>query len=214
MKKLLIQFTALFFLLMLLLFPTNIMCQIKTERMIEFVTSVNSNLINNKSGNGSSDTYHVFVLFDPSGFITFGPSVLTEPSLTKNLSVTAGIRFQNLGILQTSVYGKMDMSYMMHFSVRYYVQPKQKNDGFFIGPGLEYGRSNYQSGNQYNARAYGGELGYKKIYKNGFCFEIADLIGVVQSKQIKDGQGFPVTSEWVTDLFVFYMFSFKLGLAF
>jgi hypothetical protein len=154
--------------------------------------------------------YHSVFLFDPSGFLLFGPSIHIEPAINKNLSINAGLRFHNLGLLQTSVNGSMNWSYMLHGELRIYPVPKIKIDRFFFGPGFEYGRSNYSGGNKYNARALGGELGYRWIFKNGFCFEICDMIGVVQSKRI----AVSYATEWHTDMFAFYMLSVKIGIAF
>ncbi|TSA38755.1 MAG: hypothetical protein D4R64_02095 [Porphyromonadaceae bacterium] len=82
-----------------------------------------------------------------------------------------------------------------------------------MGPGFEYGRSNYSSGNKYDARAFGGEIGYKWVFKNGFCIEISDMIGKTQSKQIENTIGNSVVDDWSTDMLVYYMFSSKIGLA-
>ncbi|MBN2350281.1 MAG: hypothetical protein JXJ22_15695 [Bacteroidales bacterium] len=161
-----------------------------------------------------SKNYHAALLFDPSGFITMGPALFFEPALGKNFSANVGIRLHNLGLIQSSLFGEMDLSYMVHTSVRCYINPKQKIRGFFLGPGFEYGRSNYESGNVYKARAYGGELGYKWIFRNGFCFEIADMVGYTQSKKIEDTSGEFVEDVWTTDMFVLYMLSLKIGITF
>jgi hypothetical protein len=63
---------------------------------------------------GTQKQYHVVLSADPVGFLLFGPSVHIEPFLSKYLTVNAGIRFHNLGLVQTAVYGSMKMSYMVN----------------------------------------------------------------------------------------------------
>jgi hypothetical protein len=154
--------------------------------------------------------YHGMIMFDPIGFITLGPSIHIEPGIGKYVGIDAGLRLQNLGILQNAFYGSMNMSYMVHFSLRYYVKPKQQIDGFFLGPGIEYGRSNYTSGKVFGVRAFGGGLGYKWVFKNGFCLTLGDYIGIVQSKRIDDQYDY----DWKTDMFVFYLLSVQIGITF
>jgi hypothetical protein len=153
--------------------------------------------------------YHVMIMFDPLGFITMGPSINIEPAIGKFVGINAGLRLQNLGLISSRLHGSMDMSYLGHFSIRFYVKPKQKIDGFFLGPGIEYGRSNYTSGSKYNVRALGGGLGYKWVFKNRFCLTIGDYIGMVQSKRIE----VDYDTEWVNDMFVFYLLSIQIGIA-
>ncbi len=153
---------------------------------------------------------HGMIMFDALGFITMGPSINIEPAIGKYVGINTGIRLHNLGLISSRLHGSMDMSYLIHFSVRYYVKPKQKIDGFFLGPGIEYGRSNYSTGATYNVRAFGGGLGYKFVFKKGFCLAIGDYIGIVQSKRID----VDYDTEWVNDLFVFYLLSVQIGYAF
>lgn len=158
----------------------------------------------------SQKNYHGMIMFDPIGFLTLGPSVNIEAALWKSAGINAGVRLHSLGLLQNLLYGKMDLSYTIHTSFRYYIKPKQKIDGFFLGPGVELGRSNYSSGSTYNVRALGGGLGYKWVFGRGFCLTISDYIGVIQSKRIDD----IFDDEWTTDMFVFYLLSVHLGFAF
>jgi len=153
---------------------------------------------------------HGMIMFDALGFITMGPSLNIEPAIGKYVGINTGIRLHNLGLISSRLHGSMDMSYLIHFSVRYYVKPKQKIDGFFLGPGIEYGRSNYSTGATYNVRAFGGGLGYKFVFKKGFCLAIGDYIGIIQSKRID----VDYDTEWVNDLFVFYLLSVQIGYAF
>ena len=163
------------------------------------------------TGSGNQKNIHGMVMFDPLGFITMGPSLSIEPAIGKYIGIGAGIRLHNLGLISSRLHGSMDMSYMVHLSVRYYVKPKQKIDGFFFGPGIEYGRSNYSSGNKYDVRALGGGLGYKWIFKKGFCLTLGDYIGVVQSKSVDNDD---YVDTWSTDMFVFYLLSVQIGFAF
>ena len=153
---------------------------------------------------------HGMVMFDGLGFLTMGPSIHIEPAIGKNIGIATGIRLHNLGLFSSRMHGSMDMSYLIHFSVRYYVKPRQKIDGFFVGPGIEYGRSNYSSGTKYGVRAFGGGLGYKWVFKNGFCLAIGDYIGMVQSKRIDDDN----SGTWYNDMFVFYLLSVEIGIKF
>jgi hypothetical protein len=162
------------------------------------------------TGSKDQKNIHGMIMFDALGFITMGPSLVIEPAIGKYVGINTGIRLHNLGLVQSRLHGSMDMSYMIHFSVKYYVKPKQKIDGFFLGPGIEYGRSNYSTGATYNVRALGGGLGYKFVFKKGFCLAISDYIGIVQSKRID----VDYDTEWVNDLFVFYLLSVQLGYAF
>jgi hypothetical protein len=160
--------------------------------------------------NSNLETIHGNIMFDPVGFFTFGPTIQVEPAISKNFSIIAGLRLHNLGLIQRLLYGKMNLSYMGHLSFRYYFKPDQRINGFFISPGVEFGRSNYSSGTKYNARAFGGEVGYKWITKKGFCLEISDNIGIIQSKRISDDT-YNINNSWNTDAFVFYMLSAKIG---
>jgi hypothetical protein len=94
--------------------------------------------------------------------------------------------------------------------LKVFPRPKNWADGFFIGPGFSYGRDNYKTGRSYNFRALGATLGYRWIFQSGFTLEIADLVGIVQSREA----GLPVNPDWVTDMFVFYMISVGIGFAF
>lgn len=154
--------------------------------------------------------YHVNISIDPVGFITLGPSINVEPAIGKNIGINTGLRLHNLGLIASSLYGSMKMSYLIHFSIKYYIKPSQKIDGFFLGPGLEYGRSNYTSGSKYNVRAFGGGLGYKWVFAKGFSLELSDYIGIVQSKSID----VDYVDDWSTDMFVFYLLSVRIGKVF
>ena len=152
--------------------------------------------------------YHVVLIADPLGFLTLGPSVHIEPALGKYIGLNAGIRFHNLGLLRYIIYGtSMEMSYIASGSLRIYPKPKNKIDGFFFGPGLGFGRSNYTSGSKYNVRNFGGELGYRWRLKNGIFLELSDNIGIVQSKNIEHED-----DDWSTDMFVFYLLTVSIGI--
>jgi hypothetical protein len=110
----------------------------------------------------SDNKYKVVFLLDPSGFITFGPSVHIEPVITRNLSVNVGVRVYNLGLLRNYLWPDavpLKTSFLFHGSLRYYIKPKQSVDGFFFGPVIEFGRLNYKEGWEYDkTRIMGGEL--------------------------------------------------------
>jgi len=166
------------------------------------------NLMNDTYFAMQQQKHHAYFIVDPLGFITLGPSIQIEPIITPKLSLNTGIRFQNLGLVSVSLFGEMDMSYGLQFGLRYFPKPRNDADRFFIGPGFSYGRDNYKTGRSYNFRAFGGTLGYRWIIKDRFSIEVADLVGLVQSKEVDVG------TEWVTDMFVFYMLSVGIGVVF
>lgn len=166
----------------------------------------------------ASKNFFADILFDPSGFITFGPGVYLEPAITENIGVLAGVRFPNLALLTNLFYGSLEMSYSAHISLRFYTNPKQKIQGFFLGPAIEFGRTNRSSWYDFMNRVFGGEIGYKWKYKNGFSLEICDDIGLIQSKKVKnslpDFNDINEDYSWFNDRFVFYLLSVKIGISF
>jgi len=85
----------------------------------------------------------------------------------------------------------------------------QNLQGFCIGPGLEFGKTNYEN-SSYQVVAPGLEVGYKWIWVNGLTFELGDGIGIVYSKR-NDSQN--PAREWQVDMIVFYLLSVRLGVA-
>jgi len=154
-----------------------------------------------------NNNYHISILFDPLGFLLLGPSIHIEPVINKFIGINGGLRFNSLGLVQNLVFGSMKFSYMGHISLRVYINTEENNDGFFCGPAFEYGRLKYYSGNEYDTRVFGGELGYKWELNKGYCFEISDYVGLVQQKQIND----LYIHEWSNYMFIFYYLSLKIG---
>jgi hypothetical protein len=161
--------------------------------------------------------FHAILLFDPSGFITFGPAIYLEPAIGRRLSILGGLRVPNLGLVTYLYSGDLHMAVTAHLSLRYFVKPKQKIDGFFLGPMIEYGRSRIGTGSDLNIRAFGGEIGYKFLSKKKLSLEVSDNIGLIQSQGVRD-RSIPVSgvpaSPWKNEMFIFYMLSFKMGIKF
>jgi hypothetical protein len=190
------------------------------------VDSIEYNVVKKKNPNiRSSSNDIVLFTFDPLGFITMGPSICSEILLQgKNSSVGfgiyTGIRITNLGLASNLLLseGTMEMSYTVPLAARIYTKTRNKGDGFFIGPHVEFGKTHFKGGGLNKIRAFAGELGYKWVQKNGFTLEISDAIGVIQTKKIHTWDYIYNISQpedpWQNLAFVPYMLSLKLGYTF
>lgn len=125
----------------------------------------------------------------------------------KAAGLSVGLRFPNLGVVTKAIYPDMEMSTLVRAGIRFYTSPMQNLQGFCIGPGLEFGKTNYER-SSYQVVAPGLDLGYKWIWINGFTLELGDTIGIVYSK--RDDTQNPA-EEWRVDMIVFYLVSVRLG---
>jgi len=168
---------------------------------------------------------NLFILTaDPIGFITFGPSIsgellMLDKEKSSGVGLFAGFRLTNLGIASYTLLGAGDMntSFVYQFAFRYYPKIRNVSDGFFLGPHIEFGTSNFTDGDKTKIRAFGGEIGYKWVHKSGFDIELVDCVGLIQSKNepavayYEFGEHEP---EWKNLAFVFYMLSVRMGIVF
>jgi hypothetical protein len=173
------------------------------------------------------ESHTVVISGDPVGFLFLGPTFNVEFVPSPLVGITAGLRVTNLGVTSSLIYGEdLKMSWMLFTSARFYVLPNRHGRGFFVGPRLEFGRTNwddetyewygwnfrtvrYTRSNK--TRAFGAELGYKWVWRSGFSLELADLIGLIQYKEDDDVYK---DDTWHTDRFAFYLLSVKVGFAF
>ena len=180
----------------------------------------------------SSHPKILFFSIDPLGFITMGPSIQGElliqgQDVPVGFGFYSGFRLTNLGLatrLLLAGDADMGMSYTIPIGFRIYPRTKVKTDRFFFGPHAEFGRSNFPDGQDEKVRAFGAEVGYKWIFKNGFTLDVSDLIGLIQIKDLPYTEtwdtGFWGTGtetfrheggDWENLAFVFYMVSAKVG---
>ena len=175
----------------------------------------------------SSKSDFFLLSIDPLGFITMGPSFCGEFLLQNKTSsvgfgIYSGIRITNLGLTTHLLlgWGEEKISYTVPLVFRIYPKTRNKSDGYFIGPHVEFGQTNFVVGCQYKIFAYGAEFGYKWVNKNGLTIEISDAIGVAQSKELpftlnENGSSTPIDGTgWETIAFVPYMLSVKIGYTF
>jgi hypothetical protein len=134
----------------------------------------------------------------------------------------------NLGLATTTILGgsgSMTSSYTIPIGARVYVLPSTRADGFFIGPHVEFGTSNFENKRSRGVRAFGADLGYKWVFESGFSLELCDGIGLIQTKELAYSESFfagpfgTVTNsypegEWENLAFVAYMLSVKCGIVF
>jgi Protein of unknown function (DUF3575) len=162
---------------------------------------------------------------DPVGFLTFGPLINGEMALSKNFSMALGYRQSDLGLMTNALTDDLVSSWTVSFSIKYHFsQEYERPFGWFIGPHIEYGKSNREGISTYNwfgqmqkeersydVLTYGIELGYKWVFRDGFSLELSDNIGVISSKR---NDSFYQGDEWNIDAYVLYILSAKLGIAF
>lgn len=165
--------------------------------------------VHSQSGPRGTDYPRAVLSIDPVGFITLGPSINAEVALGKAAGLSGGLRFPNLGVVTKAIYPDMEMSTLFRAGIRFYTSPVQNLQGFCIGPGIEFGQTNYEN-SSYQVVAPGLELGYKWIWINGLSLELGDSIGIVYSKR-DDSQN--PAKEWQVDMIVFYLLSVRLGVA-
>ena len=177
-----------------------------------------------------------FVSFDPLGFITMGPSIngeflLQERDSRVGFGFYSGIRITNLGVTSNLLMAEGDMTFSYSFPIGFRVYPNTKKgtDRFFVGPHVEFGRSNYQGNSKENMRAFGVDVGYKWVFRKRFTLEVSDEIGLIQVRSLPYTETDTYTysdywgthtvtdtyhepgSDWENLAFVFYMISAKIG---
>jgi len=194
------------------------------EKVLSYDYKSSEQKINTNTRSSQNDL--LFLSFDPLGFITMGPTICGEFLIQgQNSSVGfgfyTGIRITNLGLASNILLsnGGMDMSYTVPLVVRIYPKTRNKSDGFFLGPHVEFGKTNFKDGYENKIRAFALEIGYKWVKHNGFTIELADAIGLIQNKnQIMTYDGFYSTNyeygNWENLAFVPYMLSLKMGYTF
>jgi hypothetical protein len=170
----------------------------------------------------NTSTKHIFCLsLDPLGFITMGPAVTGEflyqiKNKQVGFGLYTGLRLTNLGLASNTWLSGGSMgffSYSVPIAIRIYPKTRYRTDGFFVGPHIEFGHTDFKDGDVNSTRAFGAELGYKWVYKSGFTLEIIDAIGLIQNKYASESTGSPYGYEpgWENLAFVPYMISVKLG---
>jgi hypothetical protein len=199
---------------------------IELEKVLTIDYNASVKKKNAPNPNLRSTKHDIFLLiFDPLGFITMGPSLCGEIVMQgKNSSVGfgvyTGIRITNLGMASNLLLsaGTMKMSYSVPLACRIYTKTRNKTDGFFVGPHVEFGKTNFTDGDVNQIRAFSGEIGYKWVKKSGFTIELADQIGLIQTRYKYDDTYFyndgNEYSSWEYLAFVPYMVSFKIGYTF
>ena len=151
---------------------------------------------------------HGVVLLDPLSLVSFGPSIHAEVALGKNIGLSAGYRFISLGIMINAMYGDdVDFNGLFIGAVKIFVKPKNKIDGFFLSPHIEYGKYQRTSGN-YELMVPAFEIGYRWIWNSRFSLEISDNIAAVLYRKQDEN------TEWEMEMLVPYSLSVKLGVAF
>jgi len=165
---------------------------------------------------------------DPLGFITMGPTVNFEVVPARIFGLQAGYRISSLGLVNNLINEDMAFSWTVFGSARFYVMPNRYGRGFYVGPGIEVGRSNYDDERyyfdpysmvgrdvpftrSYQVIAVGADLGYKWVWPSGFSLDVGDKIGVILIKRDDDEIK---ADSWTVDQFVFYLLSVKMGFAF
>ncbi|UCG27573.1 MAG: DUF3575 domain-containing protein [Bacteroidales bacterium] len=173
--------------------------------------------------------HNIFISIDPLGFVTFGPSINAEFALGKSAGFQTGFRILNLGLCTHNILNEtedffpdMKTSWTVNLDAKFYIKPKGKLKGFYIGPQFDYGRSRYE-----NEFDFGGETieekevndimvfglgtGYKWIWENGFSLEPSYNMAFFLWKNRGEKYGDP---SWDMNLFALYILSIKAGIAF
>jgi len=179
---------------------------------------------------------NVVFSIDPLGFITFGPSLNAEIALGKYIGLQTGFRILNLGLCTHHILNEtqnffpdMTMSWTVSIEAKFYIKPKEKLKGFYLGPKFDYGKSNYKDefdfGGEthwqtelYDIMVFGLGVGYKWIWESGFSLEPSYNMALFYSNlrhyENSDGNSHDYTKDWSLDLFALYVLSIKLGIAF
>lgn len=180
--------------------------------------------------------HNIVISIDPLGFVTFGPSINTEVALGKFIGLQTGFRILNLGLCTDLILNErvglpdMKMSWTVNIKAKFYIKPKEKLEGFFLGPSFDYGRSTYEyeydwidetftDRQKYNNMVFGLGVGYKWIWDNGFSLEpsynMAFFLSKLTRYEFGDGDAFDYTStSYDLDLIALYVLSIKVGIAF
>jgi hypothetical protein len=181
--------------------------------------------------------HHAVISFDPLGFVTFGPSINAEVALGKFFGLQTGFRILNLGLCTDLILNErggflpdMKMSWTVNIKAKFYIKPREKLEGFFLGPSFDYGRSAYEyeydwigekftDRQLYNNMVFGLGVGYKWIWRNGFSLEpsynMAFFLSKLKRYEFGDGDAFDyTTTNYELDLFALYVLSIKVGIAF
>ena len=172
---------------------------------------------------------NVFVSVDPLGFLTFGPSINAEVALGNYIGLQTGFRILNWGLFTDKIlnetedfYPDMKLSWTVNFEVKFYIKPKNKLNGFYLGPQFDYGRSIYESDfvpynatspdkQSINLMVFGIGVGYKWIWESGFSLEPSYTMAAFLWKSRGQEWGVPA---WDLNLFALYILSIKVGIAF
>jgi hypothetical protein len=183
------------------------------------------------------DQNNVCISIDPLGFLTFGPSVNAEFGLGKFIGLQAGFRVLNLGLFTDLIlndaggfYPNMKFSWTVNFEAKFYIKPRNKLNGFYIGPKFDYGRSRYRDewewagetqwqDEMYDVMVFGLGVGYKWIWDSGFSLEpsynMAIFLSNLYHTEDYEGNTFDYTNFSLhLDLFALYVLSVKVGYAF
>jgi len=171
---------------------------------------------------------NAFISIDPLGFLTFGPSINAEIALGKSIGLQTGIQILNWGLFTHLIlnetedfYPDMKMSWTVNLEAKFYIKPKNKLNGFFLGPQFKYGRSIYESDfvpygattpdkESINIMVFGVGVGYKWIWESGFSLEPSYNMAFFLWKSRGQEWGVPA---WDLNLFALYILSIKVGIA-
>ena len=212
---------TLMIILMIYLIPQNTFSQTDESRNLTE---------NNKQNN-------VVLSIDPLGFITFGPSLNAEIALGKYIGLQTGFRILNLGLCTHLILNEtedffpdMKMSWTVNIETKFYIKPKEKLTGFYLGPKFDYGKSIYKDefdfGGEtiwqkefYDIMVFGLGVGYKWIWENGFSLEPSYKMSFFLSNlsHFKDSEGHShdyTPTSYDLNLIALYVLSIKVGIAF
>ena len=185
----------------------------------------------------NGDQKNVVFSIDPLGFITFGPSLNVEIALGKYIGLQTGFRILNLGLCTHHILNEtqnffpdMKMSWTVNLEAKFYIKPKEKLKGFYLGPKFDYGKSIYKDewefGGEtewqkefYDIMVFGLGVGYKWIWDNGFSLEpsynMAFFLSKLQHYKDSTGNSYDyTTTSYDLDLIALYVLSIKVGIAF
>ena len=177
------------------------------------------------------------ISIDPMGFITFGPSMNAEIGLGKRIGFQAGFRILNWGLFTDLIlneagnfYPDMQMSWTVNLEAKFYLKPREKMQGFYLGPKFDFGKSTYKDEwefggdihwqkEMYNVMVFGIGVGYKWIWDSGFSLEpsynMAIFLTDLRHTEDFEGNSFDYTNvSWSLDLLALYVLSIKIGFAF
>ncbi len=162
---------------------------------------------------------HGTVMFDVLGFVAFGPTLNVELALGRHVSILAGTRFISIGLLPNILYDEDEFKGVIVGAFKFFVHPNNGIDGFFISPHFEYGKY-YRMVDYYNGSdpvrepnqlmVPGLEIGYRWIWDKRFSLEISDNFAAVMFKNHRMDE----VTNWKMEMFVPYLLSVKLGVAF